>query len=762
MKKLLLLAALITAAGAYSRTLTPEEAIQRLHADDSGRSLAPAAAHPKLMKTVKSENGNAAVYMFTTESDCWMAVSANDAAAPLLGYGSNPCHADQLPPQMEWWLGEYSRRIQWADSIAASSNDRIMPLTASEGMKSPKKGDLFEIEPLLSTTWDQNYPYNLYTPEIYGKNAPTGCVATALAQVMKYHEYPEAGHGLGTVTTSTGDTFTMDLDMPLAWDKMRDYYWAGDDIFDADIDAVARLMQVVGYASGMSYSLNQSSTNDIYAARAVVDNFDYAASTWLYYRDYYTTEDWEEMLHRQLADVGPMLYSGKTPSGGAHAFVCDGYSGNGYFHMNWGWGGRFDGYFLIDALEPDGVGTGGYEGGYNSNQTAIFGMQAPDINLTQPAPQLSQPKKFTTGIVNGSPSFDGAWYNLSYKNITFNLGVELTDTETNESMVYPQYNAVTITSNNGVGPFNTTLSRYDIPDGSYRIRIVSCTGDYPEWLPVLAPIGVKNYGKFSKVNGKWESDDDRPLEIIEASAPDHVYAYQPSTYSITLKNVNDITTSVEYGIYLVMQTDTGRAIVGKTDTSKKFIVAPNSTESFEQPFTFTIFGTKFEYDTPYNLMLADPNTLRALYDFGTVTVSEPILAQEVFLTPSFWSGVEGDSIQLNVTFIPEDTSWKETTWTSSDPWVAGVDSNGLVKIHHAGTCTITATTVDGSDRAARCEVTATSSVETLIDGQLPIDVYGADGKTILRQASTDKVSSLPAGFYILRQGAATKTVIRPL
>lgn len=753
MKKLLLLAALVASTGAYSRTLTPEEALQRAYADNAGRNLAPAAMRPVLMKTVKSQNGTPAVYLFSTGSDNWMALGASDAAAPVLGYGVNAADDAQMPPQMEWWLNEYSSRIQWADSIAALQADGAERIHVS---KAPKKAGLATIEPLLTTTWNQEHPYNLYTLEVGGKHAPTGCVSTAMAQVMKYHEYPEAGHGIGTATTTTGMQNEISLNLPLDWANMRDNYWEGDDIFDASIDAVATLMQVVGYASGTNYGYGGSGASDMNAVRAMVDNFDYSPSTWIYYRDHYTLEDWERMLHEQLSEVGPVYYSGQA-RGGGHAFVCDGYEG-GYFHINWGWGGHYDGMFLIDAFEPEGQGTGGYEGGYNSNQVAVFGMRRPAIDDLQPAPQLSQAAIISSSVANGNPSLSGLWYNQTYRAFTFTIGLQVTNAETNESDVYP-FGKINIASNGGFGTLNTALTNYDIADGSYRISIVTCTEDHPEWMPVLAPVGMKTYGRFVKKNGIWVEDGDKPLQIVEASAPERLFEHQPSTYSITLKNLNDTPTSAEYGVFLVNRTDSELKLVGKTDSSRTYTLEPYSTETFESIFTFTVLGNGFEYDKPYTLVLADPKTLTIQHTFGTVTVSRPVLAQEVYLTPSEWSGEPGDKLQLELTFIPEDTSWKDVTWTSTDPYVASVDGNGLVEILHTGSCEITATTIDGSDRVARCSVTGVSSVETLIDGTIPTDIYGADGKLIMRQASAQDATALPAGLYILRQGTQTKTIV---
>lgn len=963
MKRLLLLAALLASTGAYSRTLTPDEALQRVYADYSGRHHAPAAQRPALIKTVESPDKTPAVYLFGTETGDWMAVGASDIAAPLLGYGANAAPDRQLPPQMEWWLSEYSRRIQWADSVYANSHGRLKMPESTQKKNALKRAEMSRISPLLTTTWDQGEPYNMYAPEIDGIQAPTGCVATALAQVMKYHQYPAAGHGMGIAMTEYEQTLTMDLDVPLRWDDMLDDY-AWTDYTQYQADAVAKLMQAVGYSCNMVYGLEGSGAFDINANRAMVENFDYAPSTWLYYRNHYTIDKWEEMLHQQLSEVGPVYYSGRSDSSG-HAFVCDGYDG-GYFHFNWGWGGIYDGLFLIDALTPDGVGTGGGSGSYNFDQMAMFGMQRPGENTVQPAPQLTQYGDISCYVEDNYPWLSSFFYNATYKYLDFTLGVEITDIANAESQILPL----------GQGQLDpgygyTDICCWDnegIKDGNYMMRVMTSTEDHPEWLPVLAPVGMETYGYFTVKDGVWSVYEKQALTIVDASAPTRLYIGEPSTYTVTLQNTNSSTTSADYGIYLCREIDGTLYIVGVTEkeyetfevaanstetfeaefkftelyngfdfdtelylllanpetlniefvfdpvtvgnngldfpvqyisinpeewegkvgdaiqleamiyptfaTCKKvewqssnpevatvdenglvelvgagsstitasttdgsdlyaychvtasaepltvidgsaptriyafepstytltlqntnnaatsadyslylcmegddgylhivgetenefdtFEVAPNSTETFEQEFTFTLFYEGFELDTEMYLVLVDPVAWEIVHFFDNVTVGyhEPvILAEEIYLTPDAWYGEEGDVLQLEATILPEDATCKDVMWTSSDTNIAIVDQNGLVEILHAGDCVITATTVDGSDLSAECYISVTTSVKSLIDENMPVDVYGADGKVIMRQVGADQTDTLPTGLYIIRQGSKSKTII---
>ena len=165
-------------------------------------------------------------------------------------------------------------------------------------------------------------------------------MATAIAQVMNYHKYPEASHGTGHATVA-GTDLTRDLNVTFDWGNMIDNYNNGYSATEAD--AVANLMVTCGFAVDMMYSTQGSGAYDMNVPKAFTQHFDYDLSAWLYYRNYYTLTEWEHMLVNELTENGPIYYSGQSPEGG-HAFVCDGYEGDGLFHFNWGWGGAYDGF----------------------------------------------------------------------------------------------------------------------------------------------------------------------------------------------------------------------------------------------------------------------------------------------------------------------------------------------------------------------------------------------------------------------------------
>ena len=369
MKKitLLLFIALFSSAG-FASPLTPDQALQRIKSSSLRSKGINNTENLTLRHTFLTETKVPTLYVFAHNNDSgFILLSADDAAAPVLGYSDKGnFNADEMPPQMKWWLSEYSRQIEYA----AEKQIGTYTSTANNGSRKT-------VAPLMSTRWNQDAPYNLLVPSKDSRNYPTGCVATAMAQVMKYWNYPERGTGSGSITLPSGAQGESSMNFRIAfdWENMLDIYKSGD-YDDTQAKAVATLMKACGYSTKMNYSMGGSGTLSRFAAQALVNNFSYNPDIEYCERDYYSAAEWEGMLYAEMAAGRPVLYGGVSSSVG-HEFVCDGYAGDGYFHFNWGWGGMSDGYFLLAALDPGSVGIGGGTGsdGFNYAQDIIIGIQ---------------------------------------------------------------------------------------------------------------------------------------------------------------------------------------------------------------------------------------------------------------------------------------------------------------------------------------------------------------------------------------------------
>ena len=380
MKKIFTSIAFLTSVITLSATvLSPEEALQR--ASVSGAMKMKGTASPRLLTTYRSADNTPTLYAFSTGSDEGFSIlSADDCAAPVLGYSeSGRWDTDNLPPQIEWWMGEYSRQIEYA----RANPQRFKPLRApakAQETRADTYGD--PIAPMVTAMWDQTYPFNNECPYDGNSRSVTGCVATAMAQVMYYWKYPEAGIGEITYLNGSGNQEELSIDLSAKrfdWANMIDNYRFSSTLLQRD--AVAYLMKACGYSVRMNYSAGSSGTKSELVPAALRTNFSYDKDAQLLARgSSFTEKSWNTKIYEELKYVGPVIYSGTADlsSRMGHCFVCDGYDKDGYFHINWGWSGVCNGYFLLSALNPDTLGTGGGEvSGYNYDQDITLGITPP-------------------------------------------------------------------------------------------------------------------------------------------------------------------------------------------------------------------------------------------------------------------------------------------------------------------------------------------------------------------------------------------------
>ena len=248
------------------------------------------------------------------------------------------------------------------------------------------------VQPLLKTTWSQSAPYNQYCPTKTNssgeqENCPVGCVALAIGQIMKYHNYPETGKGSKSYQPlGVGAVISADFEnTQYKWSLMKNSYTRfGSTKFytDEEADAVATMLFHAGVSVGTIYALRGSSAfayGNI--PRDLVENFRYSEDSIRYVsRADYTKEEWMNLIYNELSMGRPVFYAGNSPTFGGHAFVIDGYDSTGRVHINWGWRGSDDGYYDIDLTEG--------ENNYSKNQSMVIGIMPPSGTETA----ISQPE----------------------------------------------------------------------------------------------------------------------------------------------------------------------------------------------------------------------------------------------------------------------------------------------------------------------------------------------------------------------------------
>ena len=295
-------------------------------------------------------------YVFNESTGlAFVIVSGEDCSEEILGYGQGSFDKDKLPCNMRYWLDEYKRQIEWL-----RTHEQRDAVTKTKPKRSRARLSMSNVQPLLSCQWSQGTPYCDECPIYDGQYCATGCIATAMAQVMYYWKYPEELPALSSyVTYSCAITVPALPGTRLDWDNMRDTYTYYDDYTAVQGAAVARLMRYCGQSCYMDYTPSGSGAweEDQLAGLKL---FGYSPKATCLPRDDYSDDEWNQLLMENLSQGYPVLYTGFSDEVG-HAFVLDGYQ-DGLYHVNWGWGGSYDGYFALDAM----AGSGG--DGYNYGQ----------------------------------------------------------------------------------------------------------------------------------------------------------------------------------------------------------------------------------------------------------------------------------------------------------------------------------------------------------------------------------------------------------
>ena len=450
---------------------------------------------------------DAPLYVFNKDGGGYVIVSGDDRTADILAF-SDKGHIDanHLPVNMKSWLQGYVDQIE-----------RI-PASATPRRVATRTGDTKEyLETKLKTTWGQDYPYNLHTPELSFSwadrdttiHAATGCVATAMAMILHYFKYPDrirefipsyegtCDIPMGNKETGEADTIknvkwiTEDIfaETPIRWAYIVDNY----DILntetqkpnnqyhntDDEREAVSRLMQYCGAAVEMEYGIDSSSTTEqlLFAMKKVMGYQDaYVLISFEF--DY---QGWVDAVYYEMSKVGPVMFRGTTPSGGGHRFILDGYlsaDDNDYFYVNWGWDGENNGYVLLSVMEPDSQWVKDADGnpeGFILNQDMICGLGPDGKGCTT----LTNPKFYADALQFG---LVGNEYSRNDKSEPFEI--------TEYYLQFGNYNVDFLTQRVGLGVYDANNELVNLTEISEEEGATSVLFYYNIVQSVLDPFPI--------------------------------------------------------------------------------------------------------------------------------------------------------------------------------------------------------------------------------------------------------------------------------
>lgn len=511
------------------------------HAGGAMKAPLKVSSQLKSAYTAVGSDGKNAFYTFNIgNGDGFIIVSADDRAYQILGYSdTGSFEYDKLSTDMKNWLEGYSDQICYI----RKSNSTVKAPETEAGKKA--------VAPLLGKIqWSQDSPYNDMCPAYDLKTrCATGCVATAMAQVMYYNRWPEKGQGSNTYKPSIlgGTAITVDFgNTTYRWNDMLPVY--NDESSKASREAVAELMYHCGVATNMEYSSSSGATSEAVPV-ALFKYFNYDKGIAYRTRVNYSNAEWENIIYNELDNARPIVALGRSSSGG-HCFVFDGYDENGLVHVNWGWAGMSNGYFRTTALNPAIQGIGGSDGGYNFDQFIVTGIQPPtdgtDVDVELVSTEGLVPAKET--INNGENvniRLCGMLTNVGWQNVSVEFGLMLTDADGNLVKVVGS----DITGDIELGyqyycPNFENVSLGTLAEGSYILYpVCRAKGSTGAWSRVRdSYIGYPNYIYVTVEDGlqKFSYPDYFKLEVSKMTAPETVYSTVPLKVEATIVNNGDV------------------------------------------------------------------------------------------------------------------------------------------------------------------------------------------------------------------------------
>ena len=451
---------LLTSVLVHAGQITEQEALAKAKTfmqgkrfKTSGRRLTPGK---QVNQTFKH------LYVFNVEAnEGFVIVSGDDRTQSILGYAyTGEINMGQMPCNMKWLLSYYDTAIgQLGDDFAQSASTTLSSATYAE------------IPAIVGTQWGQGDPYNAQCPQHEGERCITGCVATAMAQVMNHNRWPQSQ----TTEIPAYTTNTLHISMPAL--PAKQFNW--DNMTAAGI---AELMLYCGQAVKMDYTTAASGAMSRDVPEAMKSIFGYSTAASLASRASYTDEQWVDMIYKELQEGYPVLYFGQSATDGGHAFIVDGYA-DGKYHINWGWNGYCDGYFTLDKLNPN------MEDGFNLGQKMV-------INAWRPAgaEDTNRPKTAVKGITTSTRFLERTATGEAFPAFTVTTTVE-NDMSTAATIqtglaLYGDNGIVAMLSQDShdftVGGSYTTEKEVaigaDIQPGEYRIVSVNRLNDSHPWL----------------------------------------------------------------------------------------------------------------------------------------------------------------------------------------------------------------------------------------------------------------------------------------
>lgn len=712
--------------------VSPERALaiaMQARGESDGSRKVPGSVDPSIVMTRSARGLSTAIYGVDFGNHNGFAIVSGDDNAPAILAFSDNGRLDpaDMPPAFDALLADYA----------------VMVARAAEGEAGDEETEKVirpEIAPIVKTTWNQMAPYNAYCPKTGYDRAPVGCVALSTGQVMRTHQWPP--NSRGTVVYDAGK---FRLNTEYDWASMPD---SGLGLPASETDNMAKMLYELARSLYMVFTGNSSGTYSYYTPEALVLNFSYDPAVDYLSRNFYTDSQWENIIYAQLAAGQAMAYDGMAVSEG-HSFVCDGYR-DGYFHINWGWEGKSDGYFLLSNLDPGEQGVGGASSGFFRRHAAVTNIRVPQggtqpmrLCMTGSLGQGEIPNTFRVAFYD----FDG-WgieegiFNLTGRDFHAALGLRAVNVSDPSKVEYffeePREWVRWFTR----APFiNVDIT--SLPEGRYYIYPVA-KDEFGRISDILPPASRSNVLDANISGGTYACTEVKK----EGGAPKGVTSLDDLGVDLSInRSLFDDTPDLvlqpgEYSIlhpYLV-----------PLDADSEFEWETLDPEVVAVSGGMVMAGGKLGRTMVTAYVKGSPNLGRQYL----VEVVEPVMISSIGFTYDNVNLAYGQEYELTPVIAPANVSNSHLKYSSSDEEIATISSEGVVTAKdREGVVEISAETLDGSELTAICtvQVSKEGAVGCIVDSEsdaASAPVFTSTGIRVAEAAAEAELQALPAGLYI--------------
>lgn len=474
----------------------------------------------------------------------FVVVSRSEAFNPVLATSETRFDADNLPDGLKWWLEAINESLKTRE--AAAPTRAYTP-----------------VENFVMTQWGQGSPYNSMTPEFSGKHSPTGCVATAMAQVLKYYNYPEKSEGISYYNIGDDPTdIRYEFNTTFNWDSIMVSY-KGTTYGDEAIKAIGELMRDCGYSVKMQYDRNSSGALYTNATLGFVRNMCFKEGyVHNANREFYSDEEWMGIIEREMTAHRPVLYGGNDGKSMGHAFVFSGLAEDGKVYVNWGWDGSGDGYYDVANLAPTGAGITG-NNDFSQGQHMVYGL-TPDPDLASLHPKYSEwafyegNYSLKNSSVTGRVSVDAnaPCYNFYFTTFRGVIDLVMISQETGENHSFTIFQTEGVQPYYGLNfmeiPLNKRLPNLsDLPAGKYTAFLGSKAHSDIEYQPLRSTEGTIAYEITISDDGTIGISDPMKLTVTTVTSIRPAKASATSTDAVYDLQGRRITDMPRHGIYIL-------------------------------------------------------------------------------------------------------------------------------------------------------------------------------------------------------------------